>query len=247
MGLVLVWGATAQAEDVLLVTGNNYPPFADESLPEAGVLTALVRAVFERMGYQAHMKHMPWNRAQKMVLDHDALGTFPYVRDAEREQRFLFSEPLYIDTEVYFVRADAAIQFQRPADLRGLKLCRPVGYSVASLQPVLENNLVDMWTTQDLETCFRLLEFGRIQLVPIGRSVGRAQVAEQFGDPDYFPTLDPPISHNGLHLMIAKDYPGAEALIRAFNQQLRDMEADGTKAALFERHHHPLSSSAEGQ
>lgn len=72
------------AEQFALVTGEDYPPFADPRLPGGGLATILVRQVVAALGATARVDFLPWRRGYEDTLRGRYDGTFPYVRTPER-------------------------------------------------------------------------------------------------------------------------------------------------------------------
>ncbi|MDG9669829.1 transporter substrate-binding domain-containing protein [Hahella sp. CR1] len=235
--LILLSG-WAEAVEYTLVTGkDSYPPFSGEDLPNGGLVTEIIQAVLERSGAGVKIEYLPWNRGFRLAEAGDVLGTFPYVKDRDRVDAFYFSSPLYVTVELFFVRRDEEIKYTSDEDLAGLVLCRPLGYSLESVQPLLDKDVVRLWTPNDLETCFQLLESKRVHLVPIGVRVGRSTIERLFGDPEHFRVLSKPLQVNGLHLIISRRRPDAESIMTNFNKNLSEMWKEGAIRKIYDKHH----------
>ncbi len=71
-------------QSVRLVTGNDYKPFTDQSLPQGGMITAIVNQIFIKMGYIPEIEFLSLSRGYSLSSRGAVLGTFPYVKTPER-------------------------------------------------------------------------------------------------------------------------------------------------------------------
>ncbi|WP_094709772.1 ABC transporter substrate-binding protein [Hahella sp. CCB-MM4] len=239
---IFFFALVAQAEEsYIVVTGaDSNPPFSGPELPQGGLITEIIREAIARMGAESQVEYLPWNHAYRRADSALVLGAYPYVKDAERLQHFFFSTPLYVTVERFFVVHDSDITFSRDSDLQGLILCRPLGYSLESVNHLIEQNVVRLWAPNDLATCFQLLAAGRVNLVPIGEETGYSVIAENFPAPDDFKVLTKPIQVNGYHLMVSKEYPHATEILQRFDDEVMGMWNEGRIAALYAKHHTAL-------
>jgi polar amino acid transport system substrate-binding protein len=99
----------------------------------------------------------------------------------ERLQEFLYSEPLHVVHEVFYVRRDATIRYAQDEDLTGLTVCRPLGYLLRDIQPLLDAKIITVQQPSQLENCFRMLEHKRVDLVVINETVGKEVVSSIYG------------------------------------------------------------------
>ena len=49
-------------EGLRLVTGNDYKPFTDESLPEGGLANEIVKRSYDQIGVKYSIEWKPWKR-----------------------------------------------------------------------------------------------------------------------------------------------------------------------------------------
>ncbi len=59
LGLVAV---SSQAEEYTLTTGEHQPPHVGTGLPQGGMLTETITAVFKEMGHTVRVDFLPWKR-----------------------------------------------------------------------------------------------------------------------------------------------------------------------------------------
>ena len=130
MVFALFLGNACAIEQLKLITGEN-EPYTGPSLPSGGPLTDIVRRAFAESGYDVDIAFLPWKRGYTATLNGEYLGTFPYVRNAEREKEFLFSEPFYVVTRNLYYLAKSDINPIALSSLKGKQLCVPLGFAVA--------------------------------------------------------------------------------------------------------------------
>ena len=60
--LFLCVSCAAQADEVLRIAADRWPPYADRQLPGNGVAVHLVQAALKRAGYASEYIEVPWPR-----------------------------------------------------------------------------------------------------------------------------------------------------------------------------------------
>jgi len=228
--LILTFTQLWAGEAVKLVSGNDYQPFTDETLPRGGLSSAIVRRVFEEAGMEVKLEFMPWARGYESARNsvHDA--TFPYVRRAEREKDFLYSAPINTITQLVYVRQDREIEFSRAEDLIGLSTCVPRGYALThSIAQLIENEKIRQLSAPDINQCFLMLNFGRVDFLTFNQYVGWSAAMEMLGDQatEKLRTLDTPLETESLHLIVSRSRADAMQLINSFNASLSSLRSKG--------------------
>jgi len=99
----------ARADLVNLVTGNGYPPFTDKTLPQGGLITALVRQAFVSVGTDVDIAFRPWKRGYVETLKGIQDGTFPYIKNENRLQEMMYSEAILKTSAAWFFNADNVV------------------------------------------------------------------------------------------------------------------------------------------
>lgn len=218
-------GAAEPLKPLLLATGE-WSPYSGEGLPEKGVASAVVSAVFQQMGYQPQFRFLPWARTERVAYEDESdkgvRGAFPYLKTPERAERFYFSEPIIqIRMGVYFSSAqnpDAA-KIRNEADLAGYEVIPVSGYRYSA---VVEKHLARIPPVSDNVAAFRLmLQSSKRLLVAEATSVAEdvlrttmAGDAERIG-------MAPLSFGNPIHFIASRRNPENNKLIREFNSTLR--------------------------
>ncbi len=230
----------ANAEELTLVSGNGYAPFSGEDLPQGGMITEMVRAVFEKMGDTIRVDYKPWKRGYEEARENKYFGTYPYSKNEERVREFLFSDPIYISRAVFFVHRDSTIHYKNDKDLKGFTVCKALGFNTADIQHLLDAKIVTLNQLPSLDKCLRMLEAKRVDLVPINETVGKALIRSLYGaNSNIFKTLDKPLDESTVaHFIVSKKQPRGEEIVQRFNASLSELKKNGTLHAIADKHLH---------
>ena len=111
---------TAIALDINVVHSGNWPPYADEELPEQGLAIDLVTTALKRAGHRPRVS----TASLKQILEGGKTGTYDvfatpwYTMD--RGQYLDFSQP-YLESSIHFIkRKDAPFEYTGFDDLEGM-------------------------------------------------------------------------------------------------------------------------------
>lgn len=237
MVLALLWPAGAMAQTVALVTGPNYAPFTGEQLPEGGMATELVRAVYKAEGQDATIVFQPWKRGAEGTAKGEFFATFPYVRSAEREQEYLFSASMFDVRQLVYVPADSTLKFDTAADFKGKTACAPLGSAPPpEIKSMIDAGDVKVQSPADMNGCFRVLAAGRVDFYIINEFNGRAALKELGITPDQVRAEPKPFAETSQYLIIGKGTPGAAAGIVRFNDGLTKVRASGDYDRIVRKH-----------
>jgi hypothetical protein len=87
---------------------------------------------------------------------------------------------LYQFGQYFSARKDSPVTFDRDQDLQGLSICLPLDYDPVRLQEMVDEGIVTMDRPPDLESCFRMLDLGRTDLVRVNDIVGWTMIDRLF-------------------------------------------------------------------
>ena len=227
----------AQAADLRLVTGDDYAPFTGQALPEGGMLTQVVRAALQQSNIASSLDWQPWNRGYLKTLRGDYDATFPYVRTPQREEEFLYSEPLFIAEQHIFSRAGEVIEVDDVPSMQGRRLCYPLGWQPPPIiQQLVDDGQLSRHSPAGLHECARLLLMGRDDFFISDRRLGETAL-RLTGEPiERFRRSNSAINRSTLHLIVPRSHPQAAVIIAQFNQGLAQLRASGDYQRMLERH-----------
>lgn len=230
--------ASALAEPLRLVTGDDYAPFTGKSLPAGGMLTQVVQAALDARGVSGTLDWQPWKRGYMKTLRGDYDATFPYIRSPHREEVFLYSEPLFIAEQHIFSRAGEVIEVDDVPSMKGRRLCYPLGWQPPQIiQQLLDDGQLSRHSPAGLNECARLLLLGRDDFFISDRRLGETALQLTGVPVVQFRRSGSAISRSPLHLIVPRSNPRAAEIIEQFNQGLALLKANGDYQRLLE--HYP--------
>ena len=234
--------SSVAAQEIRLVTGDDFAPYVSTEMPLGGMDTEIVLTVFSHLDRKTSLEHKPWKRGYEETLAGLYDATFPYAFSEARAAEYLYSEPFKVIRILVFVPADSGLQADAMADLAGRSTCRPVGYVIPDqVQKMIDGGRLDLQVASSMIACFRRLLGGRVDFVTANEYEG-FNIAETIrekagGDAETLSvkTLPVTVSSLGSHLIIPKSHADGPALIADFNRALAELEGNGTVRNIINR------------
>jgi polar amino acid transport system substrate-binding protein len=230
--------------EIAFVTGNDYPPFAGEDLPNGGIFTQLVRTAMARgdekqkfsidfiNDWSAHLDSLlprhaydatfPWSRP-----DCENLPTLP-EKDAYRCTDFDFSESFYEIVDGFFAVKGSGLDTAQNYDAYlGKRICRPESYSLSGLASAgLIEPAVTLVRPTTVSECFEALATGTVDVVAIEVQVASDALADLGLKNDV--VEDPHLAQvKTLRVMVHKSNPHREEILSVIDRGLTSMRESG--------------------
>ena len=229
MGL-LPWVSPGYAEPefkkLITVAGDeNFPPY--EFLDERNGLKIyrgfnidLIRAVMDKTDLSVQFVPMPWEEALRALQDGrvDAVSGMKY--DADRIQRFDFSEEYLINSLAIFVPRENSIIVELE-DLENKKVA--VQKDDIAYQKLI-NKVSRMTATVSQEEAMKLLVEGKVDVV-VGNKMAGQYILQRLGAMDSVKTVGGIINPERYGMAVRR---GNSEFLAKFNDGLRKIKADGT-------------------
>ncbi|NKD55712.1 MULTISPECIES: substrate-binding periplasmic protein [unclassified Haematospirillum] len=220
----------AMAEGLPVVTGD-YPPYSGQTLPGGGISTQLVMAAFKAANMaEPEILWESWKRGYERSKGGEIAATFPYAKDDEREQHFLFTDPLHIDQVSFFTRSldiDAV-----NGSWASMKICIPQGWIVETYREIMDTFSLTLQQPASMEHCMKMLQGKRVDLVPCATIVGIYEIKQAFGSTEGFTASPHHRRENRTYLMISRAWPDADKLVESFNMGLKSIRESGEYARI---------------
>lgn len=221
---------TAHAENLVIATGE-WPPYVSRDLEHDGMTARIVRDAFEAVGDTVEFRFYPWSRTLLVSEEGDVDASFPWSHSAEREEQYLYSDPIGEYGYVFFHLKATPFSWNRLEDLEGLTIGATYSYNYgdAFIEGAEQGLYQIEWVSAD-ELNWRKLMAGRIDLFPSDREAGYAALRELFPDDSrlkitHHPTpLKPTTS---IHLLFPRQIPESVPRLERFNDGLRMLVEDG--------------------
>ncbi|AZZ92448.1 transporter substrate-binding domain-containing protein [Hahella sp. KA22] len=228
----------ARAEDKVWLSIGEFPPFFSSTLSHYGVFPHIVEEAFAAEHIKVEYVFLPWNRALRMAAEGDYDGTPGWVYSKERAQQFSYSDPVLIETKVFFHLKSLNFDWSSIEDLKPYKIGLTLGYFYGPTlaRAEVRDGFVFERVSTDLLN-MRKLAAGRIQLFAVNREVGlqiaRSEIsAQDAANITYHPK---PISVDAQHLLISRNIDPVRArfLLDSFNRGLRKLRDSGRYETLW--------------
>ncbi|MFL9590840.1 ABC transporter substrate-binding protein [Aeromonas schubertii] len=217
-----LWGVAAP----LTLVAGDFSPYTGESLPQGGLSTRLVRAVFEEAGWEEpNIAFMPWSRGYKQARLGIVAATFPYAWNAERAGQFLYSAPIHFDHLLWFSRKEN--KKAAKGEWKGMRLCIPKGWNTAHAAEAIKRYSLRLEQPLELERCLELVMVGRADLIAMNERVIGEACMQEFRHRECLQRLPFYPQTDSFYLIMSRSYPDAPAFIERFNTALASLRADG--------------------
>lgn len=160
--------------------------------------------------------------------------------DSYRCANFHFSDPMFEMLILLFVEKTRPIPFARDSDIEGRTLCRPAGYFTHDLDRAdrrwITDGKINLKQPQTVKECFDLLVSGDVDAVAMNEFTGRAAMKD-LGLKDQVEVVQGrPLSIEGLHVLVHKEHPSADALLSTINGGLDAIKLSGAYQQVIDRH-----------
>lgn len=241
--------AAALEKKVTLAT-LEWEPYVGSEMRDGGYTAEIVKAAFERAGYDVTVEFHPWSRDLDLAREGKVDGVFPAYHDPAREEYLLFSDsfaesPLGLyKMKTYTLMPGTSgggyktgynmtftvdPRIDPEEALRGLK-----DYKFGVVEGYVNTPAFD--AADDLtkveapndEENLRQLFSDEVQLIVIDRYVAQNIMAKKFpwrlGETEF---MMPPLEVRPLYLGISKETPDAERKLADFNAGLAVLREDG--------------------
>lgn len=226
---------SAFAQELSLVTGEEYAPFTGSDLPGGGMLTQIVQAAFAQQGISTVLAWQPWKRGYLEASQGKYAATFPYIRTPEREVEFLYSAPIYTFKQRIYSRRGEVYEPENLSVLVGKRLCYPLGWSPpAVIQQMIEREELSLHTPKSLDACAQIVLLGRDDFFLANTLLGDIVLRRMGDKSEGLRSSVTSFPSNTLHFLVARSYPQADKLLQRFNQGLATLQASGEYQQLIE-------------
>lgn len=218
-------------EKIVRIATLDWPPYTGKDLPEGGATTDVVRAAFEKVGYQVEVEYRPWKRAIDMAAKgtDDVIAYFPGYHCDHRDG-FVTSEPLGNGPLGLAEHVDAPITWKTLDDIgdQQLKIGTVLGYANTDAfdAKVGTGYILAVPSNDDLTNLKKLVK-RRIDAVVIDKLVLeylKATDASLAGGADKLQFDETPLEDKTLYLCFREDETG-RTLKHIFNAGLEQIDS----------------------
>lgn len=219
---------SAPAEPLRFVTGDNYPPFTDQTYDGGGAATQLVTRIFTDAGFSVSIDWLPWSDGYDANLTGTYAGTFPYLKSPQRQGVNFFSDPIIEVTDNIVTSAKDGRSFETLDDLHGRVHCTPKGYAVSEpLQALIDDGLLFIAEPRIENRCLESILAGETDFFSLN-PFALSSMLRTFGiERSAVRVSEQPLSSFTLHLIVSKGRSDGRRIIKIFNDGLRMLRENG--------------------
>ncbi|MEM7196164.1 MAG: transporter substrate-binding domain-containing protein [Pseudomonadota bacterium] len=233
-GALLTVADPSHARDVNGETVNWAPHYGAE-VEDGGALTVITKEALRRAGHEASVDYIAWNRALKNVEEGSADFVMGAYYNAERAQKYIFSDPVYA-VEIGLVSLD---DFEMDTvntldDLRSYTIGVSLGY--ANTEEFDNAEYLNKQPAPTPKLNMRKLYRKRVDMVAGAFDILRYEAVTEGLNTRRLKFLQPPLQSNGLYLMFSRAIPDGQALADGFNRALQEMRSDGTMRSILAKY-----------
>lgn len=227
--VLLLFSATtlAQEQRVRFAIGE-WPPYTTAAnLPQNQVAQRVVKEAYESQGYQVEFDYFPWSRAFKLASGGKYDGTFPWIKNDERSELFLYSEAIFTQTVVFFYHQDTAFSWEEIDDLKQYNIGGTQDYQTVFF---LNQYGIDQTLSIDEQASFNKLLKRRIDAYPTGKIRGQYLLNTLLSDSEasQIKSHSKPLFEDDMHILLPKHNPErSQLLIEVFAQGLEELLTSG--------------------
>ena len=218
----------SQSIDVVRLTNGDWPPYLTSKAPPYGSASQVVSEAFKLVGIEVQYGFFPAKRALEYAQKGDWDGSIAWIKTAERESIFYYSEqPVLKPKRVIFHLKTTPFGWEKIKDLEEWRIGTTIGYSYG--EEFDNNNWLNRYPVARDELSIKKLIKGRIDIVPMEKEVAKTLMKsiltpEEMELVTYHPRE---ISHSDYYLIISKSNKQGARLIRKFNKGLQLLRESG--------------------
>lgn len=225
----LAFAPSASAAPVKLVTGNGYKPFTDAELEDGGLVTKLVKEVYDEAGRASEVAFTSWKRAEHRVLEGEARATFPHVKTDPRLKKFTYSDPIFVSDYVPVVRPEDAGTYTSLSAMKGGHTCLPYEWSfgIEKLDKWARTDALKVERPDTMTTCYKLLGAERVDFIVAEAPTVPFDARDALGSADKVHREDFVATTAKLHVMFDKGGASTPSEVDQFNEALAALKESG--------------------
>lgn len=113
------WPLAYARASAIRISNGDWAPFMSPNLPHYGFVSRMVTEAFALEGISVHYEFFPWARAYLVAKQGAFDASIGWYWNADRAQDFLFSEPVFVETQVLFHLRERPVPWKRLRELQG--------------------------------------------------------------------------------------------------------------------------------
>ena len=238
-------------ETIRFLTGNAYPPYVGDDLPDGGFSTELItRAMSVTEGDPFAFEVVPdWGAHLSPLLSGGSFDLgYPWFKPDCSKRDLLgenarwrcdnlrFSKPLHDIVVTAYAMNNNAINISTPEDALGKRICRPAGFYTHDLEAMgLTEDTITRIAPETALDCFEQMQNGRVDIVILAADVSES-VIQELGMQNQVTEIVGLSSIQTLHAIGMKTDQRTRILLRRLDIGLEALKSNGEFDNLMAKH-----------
>ncbi|MGI0116218.1 substrate-binding periplasmic protein [Zooshikella sp. RANM57] len=228
-----IWAKT------VVLGAEEWYPYVSPTLEDKGFTGRIIKEAFALSKIDVELRFMPWARALKMAQEGVIDGTFLWYKTPEREPFFYFSqEPVTTITAVFFHLKKFEFTWDSLDDLKKYRIGAAIGYHISDQFDEYDKaGKINVHRIKSDTQILQMMVRGRLDLFPQDILVGYGQIYQSF--PRHIASLftnnSKPLTSRPAFLLLTKQNPANQELIKLFDKGLKTLKDNGQYDAYFDK------------
>lgn len=227
---LICFSVTAYSAPIMLTNGE-WAPWLSQDLKHLGVGSHIVSEAFKKAGMEVKYGFFPWKRAFELAKKGEWDGSVIWSKSAEREQDFVFSDPIVSSKTVFFHLKTTNFDWSEYTDLKGKTVGITTGYFYSDgFKKAEDDGIFKTTAAASDEVNFKKLLSGRIDLFPADVNVGYYLLNNKFSAEQVHLVAfhAKSLKEVPYHVILSKKSPNHMETLSKLNSALKEMASDGT-------------------
>lgn len=222
--LLLGLGEKTAAEETIRLTNGEFPPLSSEEMPHYGFGSRIVSEAFALSGVRVEYGFFEWKRSLDQARAGRWDGSIIWARTPDRERDFYYSDPIMMDTNVFFHIKTYPFDWSSIDDLKDIPIGATTAYNYGEdFQKAERDGVIHVQRAPKDELNFRKLLKGKIKIFPQNLHVGRFMIRKHFKPEQvelitYHPT---PLLRRTYHVLLSRRVERNKHMLALFNKGLK--------------------------
>lgn len=221
---------TTFAKEVVKLSTGEWAPYISENLEDKGILSQITTEAFAAKDIEVTFDFFPWGRATQLSKSGEMDGTLAFVRLAEREPFYYFTDPLYTGRYAFFHLQSFDLKWKSYPDLKNVTIASTIGFGGMGegfIKAEKDGVIKVLRLSSDTQS-FNMLMAKRAEAVPSDVEVGYVLARKLYGEKAGLLTHDTNyITVSDYRLAISKKHKDGQALVKKFNEGLAQLHKTG--------------------
>lgn len=217
------------------LTSAEYPPYYGEHLKNQGPVSEIIKHAFANVNYETEIAFYPWARSEFFAKKGGKFqGMFPPWHTKQREEFFLFSDPIFANIIGFYKHKNSNVIASRDLDLSNFTIGAVTGY--ADPQSFEDTSVQKYFVINDTRN-LQMLCKQRVDLIVIDKLSAHHILTKQL--PECFDQLEwvePALEFKDQHLAISLSTHNAQLIIKDFNKGLQQLKNSGEMKKILKKH-----------